>query len=69
MKTFDKQVLVDKIFDEGKERCLLNSLIICLFARKVYDRETILSALNVIGYDQTQIKIPKRYFQTPRMNG
>lgn len=96
MKTFDKQVLVDKIFDEEKERCLLNSLVICLFARKVYDRETILSALNVIGhdltdedltavadrvyktklrvkemlgYDQTQIKIPKRYFQTPSMNG
>lgn len=96
MKKFDKTELVNKIFDEEKERCLLNSLIICLFARKVYTRETILSALNVIGhdytdedltaiadrvyrtklrvkemlgYDQTKIKIPKRYFQTPSMTG
>ena len=53
LKPFDKEVVVEKIFEEEKERCLLNSLIICLFARKVYDRETILSALNVIGHDLT----------------
>lgn len=96
MKTFDPDALVDGIFNEEKERGMLNSLIICLFARKVYDRETILSALNAIGYDltdedltaiadriyrtklrvkemlgydQTKIQLPKRFFQTPSMTG
>lgn len=50
---FDKEDLVDKLFKEEKERCMLNSLIICLFARKVYDRPTIISALNSIGYTIT----------------
>ena len=53
MKEFDKEKLVEKLFKEEKERCMLNSLIICLFARKVYDRETILAALNSIGYELT----------------
>ena len=96
MKTLDKQKLVDMIFDEEVERCLLNSLTLCLFARKVYDRQTILSALESIGnhhtdeelsaiarriyrsklevkerfgYDQSKVVIPKRFFQTPSMNG
>ena len=47
----DKEKIVDGLFDEEKERCMLNSLTICLFARKVYDRKTILSALNAIGYE------------------
>ena len=34
MKKFDKQELIDKIFDEEKERGLLNSLIICLLCEK-----------------------------------
>lgn len=50
---FNKDEFVDKLFKEEKERCMLNSLIICLFARKVYDRATILSALNTIGYNMT----------------
>ena len=53
MKEFDKAKVVDSIFKEEKERCMLNSLIICLFARKVYDRQTILKALNSIGYELT----------------
>ncbi len=51
MKEFDKQKLVDALFDEEIERCMLNSLTICLFARKVYDRETILMALKSIGLE------------------
>ena len=50
-KEFDKQNLVDALFDEEIERCLLNSLTICLFAKKVYDRETILMAMKSIGWD------------------
>ena len=46
---FDKQALVESIFDEEVKRCVLNSLIICLFARNVYDNPTILSALDAIS--------------------
>jgi len=53
MKEFDKEKLVESLFKEEKERCLTDSLIICLFARKVYDRETILKALESIGRKYT----------------
>jgi aldehyde:ferredoxin oxidoreductase len=53
METLDEDGLVEKIFAEEKERCMLNSLTICLFARKVYDRPTILSALHALGRDMT----------------
>jgi Aldehyde:ferredoxin oxidoreductase len=53
MKEFDAEKLIDKIYIEEKERCMLNSLCICLFARKLYDRETIISALNSIGINYT----------------
>lgn len=96
MKEFNKEKLVDAIFAEEKERCMLNSLTICLFARKVYDRKTILAALNSIGYnltdedltaiaeriykaklrikksmgfDQTKVRLPKRFFETPSASG
>lgn len=86
------EALVDAVFNEEIERCLLNSLIACLFARKIYDKPTILSALNSIGYNyteedlaaiarniyrtklriksmmgykQTEIRLPKRFFETP----
>ena len=75
---------------------MLNSLIICLFARKVYNREKVLKVLNSIGrettddeltaiaeriyrtklrikkalgYNQKDIKFPKRFFETVSMNG
>jgi len=54
MKEFDKDKLVNAIFEEEKERCLLNSLVICLFARKVYDRKTILAVLDSIGLKYTE---------------
>jgi aldehyde:ferredoxin oxidoreductase len=96
MKEFNKEKLVEAVFAEEKERCMLNSLIICLFARKVYDRKTILAALNSIGnsytdedltaigeriyrtklrikkslgFDQMKVKLPKRLFETPGLNG
>lgn len=83
--------IVDKVFNEEIDRCLLNSLISCLFARKLYDKPTILQAFNSVGmnytgetldaaareiykiklrikkmlkYDQTKIKLPKRFFET-----
>ncbi|MGB7606488.1 MAG: aldehyde ferredoxin oxidoreductase N-terminal domain-containing protein [Lutisporaceae bacterium] len=93
---FDKEKVVDALFREELERCMLNSLVICLFARKVYDRTTIIAALNSIGYklndddltaiaeriyktklrikkalnfDITKVKLAKRFFETPTLNG
>ena len=67
MKEFDEASLVDKIFNEEVERCMTNSLIMCLFSRKIYDRETILAALNSVGWnlaDQDLTEIAKRIYRT-----
>ena len=53
LKTPGVDVIVDKMFKEEVDRCMLNSLVMCLFARKVYDRDTILLALNSVGYTFT----------------
>jgi aldehyde:ferredoxin oxidoreductase len=67
MQTFDEQTLIDKIYQEEIERCMTNSLIMCLFARKVYDRATIRDALNSIGWQLTDddlSEIGKRIYRT-----
>ncbi len=96
MKAFDEDKMVEGLFQEEYERCMTNSLVMCLFARKIYDKETILQALNSIGWDldeekltdigkriyktklrlkeaygfkQDQVKLPKRFFNTPSMHG
>lgn len=96
MKAFDEDKLVDGLFKEECERCMTNSLVMCLFARKIYDRPTILEALasigweltdedltaigkriyqtklqikDALGFKQKDIKLPKRFFETPSMNG
>jgi len=43
-KELNDEEIVDYLIKEEKERCMLTSLVICLFARKVYDRETVLRA-------------------------
>ncbi|MCL2557506.1 MAG: hypothetical protein FWE09_03420 [Treponema sp.] len=48
-KNLDNAQLVNDLFEEEIKRCVLNSLVICLFARNVYDNETIIKALDVIG--------------------
>ena len=53
LKTVDLDVIAQKLFQEEIDRCMLNSLIMCLFARKVYDRATILMALQSLGYPYT----------------
>jgi aldehyde:ferredoxin oxidoreductase len=40
---------VDKLIAEEQERCVLTSLSICLFARRVYDRETVKACLASVG--------------------
>jgi len=96
MKEFNEDVFVEKIFEEECERCMTNSLGMCLFARKIYDRQTILDALgsigwlltnddltaigkriyqtkllikNALGFQQNSVKLPKRFFETPSMQG
>ncbi|HPZ52348.1 MAG TPA: aldehyde ferredoxin oxidoreductase C-terminal domain-containing protein [Clostridia bacterium] len=95
-KELDKEKLVDYLISEEIERCLLNSLIICLFARKVYSRENIRMVLKCVGLDYTDetltdiakrilrtkleikkslgfaiqdVKLPKRFFETPTTTG
>ena len=66
MKEFNEDILVEKIYDEEMERCMTNSLVMCLFARKIYDRETIVEALNTIGWNLKEEDlrlIGKRVFQ------
>jgi len=66
MKEFDEDVFVEKIYIEECERCMTNSLVMCLFARKIYDRQTILDALNSIGWsltDEDLTAIGKRIYQ------
>jgi aldehyde:ferredoxin oxidoreductase len=66
-KEFEINALVDGLFKEEKERCMLNSLVICLFARKVYDRPTIIAALNSIGRpvdDAELTAIAERIYRT-----
>jgi len=43
------EALVDKLVAEEKWRGVLTSLCICLFAREVYQPETVLSALAAVG--------------------
>ena len=96
MKEFDEDKIVDALFTEECERCMTNSLVMCLFARRIYNRKTILSALNSVGWNLTEedlvaigkrnyqtvlqvkrdmgyiqkdIKLPKRFFETPSMHG
>jgi len=96
LKEFDEDKVLDDILAEEIERCMTNSLGMCLFARKIYDRETILSALNSLGWDltnedlddigrrvyltklqikrdmgykQVDAKFPKRFFETPSLQG
>lgn len=67
MKEFDEDSLVSKLFNEEVERCMTNSLVMCLFARKVYDRQTILDALNSVGWkltDEDLTEMSKRIYRT-----
>ncbi|MGE5398143.1 MAG: aldehyde ferredoxin oxidoreductase N-terminal domain-containing protein [Chitinophagales bacterium] len=50
----DPRAFVSFIIDEEINRCVTNSLIMCLFARAIYDFPTIIQALNSIGIDKTE---------------
>ncbi|NHJ85775.1 MAG: aldehyde:ferredoxin oxidoreductase [Asgard group archaeon] len=52
-KNFGKEIsaieVVDELIKEEKWRIILNSLVICLFARKVYNVERTVESLNSVG--------------------
>jgi aldehyde:ferredoxin oxidoreductase len=45
--------VVDTLFKEEGLRQILSSLVICFFARGIYDIDTIVKLLNTVGYDYT----------------
>ncbi|MHA1245002.1 MAG: aldehyde ferredoxin oxidoreductase N-terminal domain-containing protein [Candidatus Heimdallarchaeota archaeon] len=62
-KTLTKKVnskdLVDALITEEKWRQILNSLIICLFARKVFNIDRTLLSLNSMGIEVTETDLTK----------
>jgi aldehyde:ferredoxin oxidoreductase len=66
-KKYSADELAEKLFTEECERCMTNALVMCLFSRKVYDKQTILAALNSVGWSLTEedlTLIGKRNLQT-----
>jgi aldehyde:ferredoxin oxidoreductase len=59
MTEYDSEKMADKIYQEEVERCMTNCLIMCLFARKVYDKETIMTALKALGYNYNLEELDK----------
>jgi aldehyde:ferredoxin oxidoreductase len=47
----DPDDFAEALLKEELERCMLNSLTLCLFSRGVYDREKILACFSAIGED------------------
>jgi len=67
LKPVDAEDIASTLLKEEIERCMLNSLIICLFARKVYDRQTIIDAFNAIDIPMTEEEldaVAKRTYAT-----
>jgi aldehyde:ferredoxin oxidoreductase len=55
----DAEEIAGWLLKEEKWRNVLTSLCICLFARKIYDEETIIKALNSIGIKWTKEQLYK----------
>ena len=59
--------ILEMVYNEELDRCILNSLIACLFARKIYDKATILSALKSVDVDMEEEalgKVAEEIFKT-----
>ncbi|MFQ6061768.1 MAG: aldehyde ferredoxin oxidoreductase family protein [Methanosarcinales archaeon] len=54
-----EEEMVDKLIYEDDWRCICNSLITCLFARKVYSEKNVVSALASIGINKTVEELKK----------
>lgn len=51
LKTAQSKDIIKGLINEEIERNILNSLVICLFARKIYDLDTVAAALASIGLE------------------
>ncbi len=49
--------LVDALVQEEKDRNVLTSLCICLFARSIYDMKTVIEALSSIGIQRSEAEL------------
>lgn len=61
------QEMAEGLLKEEKERCMTNSMIICLFSRRAYDRPTIIAAGQAVGLDLDDAiltQIGQKIFQT-----
>jgi len=67
VKEVNPEDLVNKIFFEEYDRCMVNAIGMCMFARKIYDHPTIIEAMNSIGWhltDEDLDQIGKRILRT-----
>ncbi|MGC9397579.1 MAG: aldehyde ferredoxin oxidoreductase C-terminal domain-containing protein [Anaerolineae bacterium] len=53
-RAFEPQVLAETLLEEERWRQVLTSLVLCLFARRVYEPQVIVDALGAIGYETTE---------------
>ncbi len=58
--------VAESLVTEERWRQVLTSLVVCLFARGVYDRETTLGALAVAGFDRTAADLDRLGAETLR---
>ncbi|UCF31136.1 MAG: aldehyde ferredoxin oxidoreductase family protein [bacterium] len=49
--------LANALIKEESWRQILSSLVICFFAREIYDRDTVLACLKSVGYDLDEEKL------------
>lgn len=53
-KPFEPRELAETLLEEERWRQVLTSLVICLFARRVYEPDIIVDALAAVGYETTK---------------
>ncbi len=51
MKDLSPEELIDKLIEEECWRQILSSLVVCYFARKIYEPSLVKKALNALGYE------------------
>jgi aldehyde:ferredoxin oxidoreductase len=51
--------LADSLLQEERWRQVLSSLVVCFFARKIYDPDMVLRALSPIGFDHSQADLDR----------
>ena len=62
----DPTLVAEALISEERWRQVLTSLVICLFARGVYDRESVLKALAIAGCEWTEAELDRLGVQTLR---